>query len=90
MSTTLPQHAVVVGQIIDYRTRKANRKMECHTQKRNKAISTQLQTNKAALSTRLLANLPSHGDETSARGSSITLYFKGFRVGSSMLYRCST
>ena len=64
--------------------------MEYFTQAHNKAISTQLQTNKAALSTRLLANLRSHGDETSARGSSITLYFKGFRVGSSMLYRCST
>ena len=64
--------------------------MECRTHKRNKAISTQLQTNKAALSTRLLANLASHDDETSARGSAITLYFKGFRVGSSKLYRCST
>jgi len=64
--------------------------MECRTQVRNKAVSTQLQTKKAALSTRLLANLPSHGDETSARGNAITLYFKGFRVGSSMLYRCST
>lgn len=64
--------------------------MECRTQVRNKAISTQLQTNKAALSTRLLANLRSHGDETSARGSAIRLYFKDFRVGSSMLYRCST
>ena len=64
--------------------------MECRTQVRNKAVSTQLQTKKAALSTRLLANLRSHGDETSARGSAITLYFKGFRVGSSMLYRCST
>ena len=41
--------------------------MEYFTQAHNKAISTQLQTNKAALSTRLLANLPSHGDETSAR-----------------------
>lgn len=64
--------------------------MECRTQKRNKAILTQLQTNKAALSTRLLVNLSSHDDETSARRSAITLYFKGFRVGSSMLYRRST
>jgi|GEM_PF-833750 len=64
--------------------------MECRTQKRNKAISIQLQAKKTILSTRLLTNLPSHGDETSARGSAITLYFKGFRVGSSMLYRCST
>ena len=63
--------------------------MECRTQVRNKAVSTQLQTNKAASSTRLLANLPSHNNETSARGSAITLYFKGFRVASSMLYRCS-
>ena len=63
--------------------------MECRTHKRNKVVSTQLQTNKAALSTRLLVNLPSHDDETAARGSAITLYFKGFRVGSSKLYRCS-
>mgnify|MGYP000150594468 CR=1 FL=1 len=64
--------------------------MECRTQVRNKAISTQLQTNKAALSTRLLVNLSPHDDETSARRSAITLYSKSFRVGSSMLYRCST
>jgi len=63
--------------------------MECRTQKRNKAISNQLQTNKTTLSTRLLVNLPSHDDETSVRGRAITLYFKGFRVASSMLYRYS-
>ena len=63
--------------------------MEYFTQARNKAVSTQLQTNKAALSTRLLVNLPSHDDETAARGSAITLYFKSFRVASSKLYRCS-
>ena len=63
--------------------------MECRTHKRNKAVSTQLQTNKAALPTRLLVNLPSHDDETSACERAITLYSKSFRVGSSMLYRCS-